>query len=262
MIPGLIGKKLGMTRVFDSKGNVIPVTLVEMGPCTVVKIKQTSGKDGYDSIQMGYQPIRMSRLNKPSAGHFKKAGFKDGFKVLKEFRVDGTDDVKVGDVITAEQIFKEDTRVKVIGTSIGRGFAGAMKRHGFHGAEASHGAEKVHRRPMSAGSTDAARVFKGKRGPGHMGNAQVTYKNIEIVKIKAIGEELISNDEDKIEKNLDVVEQKDDVNTENVVEENTEVKEEAKKEKKEETARPGKFIVALKGSVPGKKNSLVVLENI
>lgn len=226
MIKSLIGKKVGMTSVFDADGNRISVTLVEMGPCTVTQVKKADGKDGYDSVQLGYEPRPLAKLNKPMKGKFEKAGLKEGYRELREFRVDGPADLQVGAQITADTLFKEKTLVKVIGTSRGMGFAGGMKRHNFHGSSSSHGQEKVHRRPMSAGSTDAARVFKGKRSPGHMGDVRVTVKNIEVVKVKAL-----------------------------------DVRAGAEGEAAAVSAT-GKYVVALRGSVPGKRNSLVVLENI
>ncbi len=253
MVSGLIGKKLGMTRIFDKNGNVIPVTLIEVGPCTITQIKTKDGKEKYNAVQMGFQPAKMEKMNKPMAGKFKKAGVKTAFKVLREFRTEQIDDVKVGDELTAEMIFKENTKVKVVGTSIGRGFAGGMKRHNFRGSEDSHGAEKVHRRPMSGGATDAQRVFKGKRGPGHMGAARVTVRNLDLVRIKPFGEDAPMPVEEP--ETQQAMEQAADVAAET-----TEQKEEKKKEAKAEKAR--KYIVAVRGAVPGKANSLVIIENL
>jgi large subunit ribosomal protein L3 len=254
MVSGLIGKKLGMTRIFDTNGNVISVTLVEVGPCTVTQIKKADGKEGYNAIQLGFDSVKIEKANQPMAGHFKKAGVKNAFKVLREFRTDTVADLKLGDELTAEMIFKENSIVKIIGTSIGRGFAGGMKRHGFHGSEDSHGAEKVHRRPMSAGATDAQRVFKGKRSPGHMGNCRVTARNLELVRIKPYGEEVADFVEPKAE--TPEASQVQEAVVETASEQKAEVK---KKETK--TAKSRKFIVAVKGAVPGKRNSLVIIEN-
>jgi len=255
MITGLIGKKLGMTRIFDRDGNVVPVTLLEVGPCTVIQVKNKSGADGYNAVQLGFQPAKPERVNKPMTGHFKKAGLKTAFKTLAEFRADKVDDLKVGDEITADGIFKENTKVKVIGTSIGKGFAGAMKKHHFHGSPDSHGAEKVHRRPMSAGATDAQRVFKGKRSPGHMGNISVTVRNLLIVRMKPFGEEI--HPEEQPAKDAPASAGQPET------EEKAVGKDAEKKEKKKEAASAArKYIVAVKGAVPGKPNALVRIENI
>ncbi len=260
MISGLIGKKLGMTRIFDAKGNVIPVTLLEVGPCTVVQIKKADGKDGYDAVQLGFQAVKSEKMNKPMSGHFKKAGTKTGFKVLREFRIDAPADVNVGDELTAEMVFKENSIVKVIGTSIGRGFAGAMKRHGFHGSSDSHGSEKVHRRPMSGGATDAQRVFRGKRSPGHMGDARVTVRNLELVRIKPFGEQTAEVEEPEV---LEQAQAAIEAGTENAAEQATQDMEQKtdKKKKESATVKSSKYIVAVKGAVPGKRNSLVIIEN-
>ncbi len=240
MVKGLIGRKLGMTRIFDKEGYNIPVTLLEVGPCTVVQIKSGDGGDGYNSVQLGFQPVKADKLNKPMKGHFRKACKDGGFKVLREFLMDGTPDLEVGTEITAEDVFKESALVKVTGTSSGKGFAGAMKRHGFHGGPASHGAKRVHRRPMSAGATDAARIFKGKKSPGHMGNVQVTQKSCRIVRIKAL----------------------DAPKPVEIPEKAAEGEQVEKKEKSREKGGATKFVIALRGSIPGKPNSLVILENM
>jgi len=234
MINGLIGRKMGMTSVYTEDGSRIPVTLIEVGPCTVVQVKKSDSRDGYDAVQIGYQPVKMDKLTKPMQGHFRKAGFKEGFSILREMRADKPDELEPGTVVTADQIFKEQSKVKVTGTSIGKGFAGAMKRYGFKGAPASHGASKVHRRPMSAGATDAARVFKGKRSPGHMGNRRVTVKNLEIVRIKPL---------------------------DGPAPEQAEPKDQEKEQKEQKTAAATRYIIAIKGSVPGKPRSLVIVSN-
>ena len=242
MTNALIGKKLGMSTVFDDDGLAIPVTLLEMGPCTVVQVKKASGPDGYNSIQLGYEPVKLRKLTKPMQGHFEKKGIKDGFRVLQEFPVQNPEEFEPGRQITAEEIFQENTTVKVRGTSKGAGFAGGVKRHGFRGAPATHGASKVHRKPMSGGATDAARVFKGKRGPGHMGNARVTVKNLQIVKIKAL-------DAAPAPEQQKPVDQADQA---------------AQQDQKKDAKATGasRFIVAVKGAVPGKKNSLVIVEKL
>lgn len=183
MVSGMIGKKLGMTRIYDEGGNTIPVTLIELGPCTVAAVR-TKEKDGYSAVQLGFEPMADKKVNKPMAGLFKKRGI-GAFKVLREFRMENDPEHKVGDQITVDSVFKEKEIVKVVGTSKGAGFAGGVKKHGFFGAPMSHGASKVHRKPMSAGATDAARVFKGKRGPGHMGAARVTALNLTVVIVDA-----------------------------------------------------------------------------
>ena len=181
MIPGLIGKKVGMTRIFNEDGTSSPVTLIEVGPCTVIQVK-TQDTDGYQAVQIGFDEVPKRKVTKPLQGHFLKAGAAL-FRTLREFPTEAVTDYTVGDTINVADIFKVNTKVKVQGVSKGAGFAGAMKRHGFKGAGASHGQEKVHRKPMSAGATDAARVFKGKRSPGHMGNHLVTTRNLIVLKI-------------------------------------------------------------------------------
>jgi large subunit ribosomal protein L3 len=255
MISGLIGKKLGMTRIFDKNGNVIPVTLLEVGPCTITQIKKKDGKDKYSAVQVGFQAAKMEKANKPMAGKFKKAGVKSAFKVLREFRTEQLGDLKVGDELTADMIFKENSKVKVVGTSFGRGFTGAMKRHGFSGSGDSHGQEKVHRRPMSGGATDAQRVFRGKRGPGHMGDVRATVRNLELVRIKAFGEETPAPVE---EPEKEVLEQAAETQ---VAEGEAAARKEEKKKKEAKAYKARKYIVAVKGAVPGKANSLVIIEN-
>ncbi|MGC8834542.1 MAG: 50S ribosomal protein L3, partial [Armatimonadota bacterium] len=164
----ILGTKIGMTQVFDSEGHVVPVTVIEAGPCTVVQ-KKTVETDSYSAIQVGYGDIKESRLNKPMLGHFKKHGVEPK-RVLREFR--GETDLSVGDKITVD-IFSEGDLVDVTGISKGKGFQGVVKRHHFHGGPMSHGS-MVHRKPQSSGATDAARVFKGVRKPGHMGHERVT----------------------------------------------------------------------------------------
>ncbi len=178
---GLIGKKLGMTSVFSQDGKYVPVTVVEAGPCPVVK-KATEDTDGYNSLQLGYGEVSAHRLNKPEMGHLKSqgAGF---FRYLREFRVSDCSEYETGQTFTVD-IFSAGETVKVTGKSKGKGFAGAMKRWNFGGSPATHGHEKVHRSTGAIGQcADPARVFKGKKMPGHMGNAKVTYSSAEIVEI-------------------------------------------------------------------------------
>ncbi|KUJ95042.1 MAG: 50S ribosomal protein L3 [Desulfonauticus sp. 38_4375] len=179
---GIIGKKLGMTRIFGEDGSIVPVTVVQAGPCPIIQLK-TKEEDGYEAIQLAFEEIPEKKVNKPLKGHFLKAnrGF---FRYLKEFRLDSVKDFELGQDITVE-IFKPGEKVSVTGQSKGKGFAGVMKRWGFGGSPASHGAEKIHRAPGSIGQCAfPGRVFKGKRMAGHMGNKQVTYRNLEVVGIR------------------------------------------------------------------------------
>lgn len=176
---GILGRKIGMTRIFDAAGKALPVTVIKAGPCTVVNLR-TSDKNGYEAVQIGFEDVKKNKVTKPIKGQFEKNKIK-AKKVLKEIRGANEMDLKVGQEISAD-IFKEGERVDIIGTSIGKGFAGAMKRHNFSGGGASHGST-VHRRPCSAGATDAARTFKGKRSPGHMGAARSTSLGLEVVRV-------------------------------------------------------------------------------
>ena len=177
----ILGKKIEMSQLFDDKGNVVPVTLVQAGPCTVTQIKKDEGNDKYNAVQLGFGKKKSKSMSKALRGHLKDLG---DFRWLSEFSVGTSRDLslKKGDRITVD-IFNEKEKVKVIGNSKGRGFQGVVKRHGFHGQQASHGTKDQERAPGSIGATEPARVFKGMRMPGHMGNAQVTVKNLEIVKI-------------------------------------------------------------------------------
>ena len=180
MVNGLLGRKLGMTRVFTEDGRWINVTLVEAGPCTVIQ-KKTQDTDGYDAVQVGFGEVKDARLNKPQQGHFKKSG-QQAKRVLKEFRVEADSALNVGDEIRSD-IFKAGDRVDVSGTSKGKGFAGVIKRYGFGGGPGGHGSH-FHRAPGSVGqSADPSKVYKGKRLPGRMGNASRTTQNLEIVKV-------------------------------------------------------------------------------
>lgn len=185
MVEGLIGRKLGMTRIFTEDGQVVPVTVLEIGPCTVVQVK-TVEKDGYNAVQLGFKPKKFTRLTKPMRGHFAKAGLDHGFYVLREFRVEDPGEFHPGQVITlAEIALEKGERVDVTGKSKGRGFAGAIKRWGFQRQPMSHGAKQVHRKPGSSGpSTFPGRVFKGKKMPGHYGNETVTIKNLAVVDLE------------------------------------------------------------------------------
>ncbi|MGE4551535.1 MAG: 50S ribosomal protein L3 [Desulfovibrionaceae bacterium] len=179
---GILGKKLGMTRVFASDGTVVPVTVVSAGPCPVLQIK-TQEHEGYDALQVGYDAIAERKATKPERGHQAKAG-KGFFRHLREFRLDKAEGYELGQELTVE-MFKPGEKVKVTATSKGKGFQGPMKRHNFRGLGASHGAEKVHRSPGGIGMhTWPGRVFKNKRMAGQMGNERVTCTNVEIVDVR------------------------------------------------------------------------------
>ena len=181
MQKGLIGKKIGMTQLFDESGKVIPVTVVEAGPCTVVQ-KKTVENDGYAAVQVGFGDVKVQRVNKPMAGHFKKADVAPK-KVLKEFRLEDTDSVNVGDVLKAD-VFVAGDKVDVVGTSKGKGTAGAIKRWNFSRLKESHGTGPVARHAGSLGAcSDPSRVFKGKKLAGHLGAERVTIQNLDIVKV-------------------------------------------------------------------------------
>lgn len=183
MQKGLIGKKIGMTQFFDEKGNVIPVTVLEVGPCAVVQ-KKTEEKDGYNALQLGYGDMKVARVNKPMKGHFAKADVAPK-KVLKEFRLDDTDAHNVGDVIKAD-VFAAGEKVDVCGTGKGKGYAGAIKRWNFGRLKETHGSGPVVRHQGSMGAcSDPSRVFKGKKMPGHLGSERVTIQNLDVVKVDA-----------------------------------------------------------------------------
>jgi len=177
----LIGKKLGMTQIFWEDGSVIPVTVVEAGPCVVVQKKVTE-KDGYEAVQLGFGRLKEKNVTKPLKGHFKAAD-KGYFRILKEFRLDSQDEYEVGQEVKAD-IFAIGDHIDVIGTTKGRGFAGVVKRHGFKGGRATHGS-MFHRAPGSIGaSAYPSRVFKGKRLPGHMGNEKKTVQNLVVAGVR------------------------------------------------------------------------------
>lgn len=178
---GLIGRKLGVTQVFSESGEVIPVTVIEAGPCVVVQ-KKTQEKNGYNALQVGFLEKEEKRLQKPLKGHFAKHGTK-GFTVLREFKIEDVENYQSGQEIKVD-IFTVGELVHVTGISKGKGFAGGVKRWGFRGGPATHGS-MFHRAPGSVGaSAFPSRVLKGKRLPGHMGNAQVTTKNLQVVDIR------------------------------------------------------------------------------
>lgn len=181
MASGILGKKIGMTQIFSPEGRAIPVTVVEAGPCMVVQ-KKTPDVDGYEAIQLGFGERRESLFNKPTKGHFAKAGVKP-LKSLQEFSVVAGEQYEVGQVLKAD-VFKEGEYVDVVGTSKGKGFAGVIKRHNFNRAAMTHGS-MYHRRTGSLNATDPARVFKGRRLPGRMGAERVTVQGLEVVKVDA-----------------------------------------------------------------------------
>ena len=181
MMKGLIGKKLGMTSVYDESGAAVPVTVIEAGPCVVVQ-RREDDKDGYTAVQLGFEDQKEQRLNKPDLGQFKKAGVA-AKRVLKEFRIDDSAEVAVGDVVNASA-FEEVNYVDIVATGKGRGFQGVVKRYGFGGGRASHGGGWT-RRPGSIGMCEfPGRVFKGKKMPGQMGDKRVTTQNLKIMQIR------------------------------------------------------------------------------
>ena len=183
MQKGLIGKKLGMTQFFDANGNVIPVTVIEAGPCMVSQIK-TAENDGYEAIQVGFGDLKASKVNKPMKGHFAKGNVAPK-KVLREFRLDDISTYKVGDLIKAD-IFAEGDKVDAVGISKGKGYAGVIKRWNFSRLKMSHGTGPVARHGGSLGaSSTPSRVMKGKKMAGHLGAERVTVQNLEVVKIDA-----------------------------------------------------------------------------
>lgn len=182
MKKAIVGKKLGMTQLFDANGNVVPVTVIEAGPCVVAQ-KKTVENDGYDAVQIGYGDMKASKVNGPMKGHFAKGDVAPK-KVLREFRLDDTSSLNVGDIIKAD-IFAEGDAVDVRGTSKGKGYAGVIKRWNFSRLKESHGTGPVHRHGGSLGVIDPARVFKGKKMAGHLGNERVTVQNLSVVKVDA-----------------------------------------------------------------------------
>jgi large subunit ribosomal protein L3 len=182
---GIIGKKLGMTQIFEATGVVVPVTVIEAGPCAVVQVR-TPEKEGYQAVQLGFGEQKAVRATKAEVGHAAKAGLTAAPQVLREFGLaEGETAPTVGEQVTVD-IFEVGARIKVTGTTKGRGFQGVVKRHGFGGGRASHGATRVHRAPGSIGAgTNPSRVIKGKRLPGHMGDAQQTVRNLRVAKVDA-----------------------------------------------------------------------------
>ena len=180
MKKAIIGRKVGMTQIFDEKGNVIPVTVIEAGPCSVVQVK-TVETDGYDAVQLGFGSVKENKLNKPEKGHFTKVKVTP-VKHLREFRLSDVSNVKVGDEIKAD-VFTAGETVDIQGTTKGKGFQGVIKRHGQSRGPMGHGS-MYHRRPGSMGPTSTpGRVFKGKKLPGHMGVQTITIQNLDVVAV-------------------------------------------------------------------------------
>lgn len=180
MEAGILGEKIGMTRIFTKNGESIPVTVILAGPCRVIQRKNLE-KDGYNAVQLGFKEVNKKKVSKPIIGHFIK--FKvEPLKYMKEFKVDDSNKYSSGMEVKVD-IFKEGDKVDIISISKGKGFAGAIKRHHFSGGPKTHGQKEYFRSVGSMGATDAARVFKGKKLPGHMGSDRVSMKNIKVVKV-------------------------------------------------------------------------------
>jgi len=176
---GILGKKVGMTQVFTTEGRVVPVTVVEAGPCPVVQ-KKTIATDGYNAIQVGFSILRDGLSNKPRKGHFQKASLKP-MRYVREFRVNDVESYEIGQEVTVD-LFAVGDKVDVVGTSKGKGFAGMIKRHNAHRGPMAHGS-KYHRRSGSLGAKGPARVFKGRALPGRMGGERVTVQNLEVIRV-------------------------------------------------------------------------------
>ena len=181
MKKGLIGKKIGMTQIFDEKGNIVPVTVINAGPCVVVQ-KKTPEKDGYSAVKLGFQDETERKLSKPAKGEFAKAGVSYK-KYLKEFRLDNASELEVGATLTSE-VFQAGEKIDVTGVSKGHGFSGVIKRWGCHRLRMTHGTGPVHRQAGSMGAnSDPSRIMKNKKMAGQYGNVQVTVLNLEVVKV-------------------------------------------------------------------------------
>ncbi len=183
MQKGIIGKKVGMTQIFDEAGKVVPVTVVEAGPCVIVQ-KKTKESDGYEAVQMGFGDVSTKRVSKPAKGHFEKADAAPK-KTLREFKFDDMSEMKVGDILKAD-VFAAGDKIDVTGTSKGKGYAGTIKRFGGHMMRATHGGGPIHRHAGSLGACSTpSRVMKGKKLPGHMGSERVTIQNLTVAKVDA-----------------------------------------------------------------------------
>lgn len=189
MVNTILGKKIGMTSLFNEDGSVTPVSVIEAGPCIVTQLKSVE-TDGYTAVQVGFGDIRPKHVNKPLLGHYKgglanpKHGDIKPRKFLREVRVEDTSDLNLGQAISVSDVLQPGDKIKVSGTSKGKGFAGVVKRFHFHGGDMTHGS-MIHRKPQSSGATDAARTFKGTRKPGHMGAETVTVRGLTVVRIDA-----------------------------------------------------------------------------
>lgn len=185
--PGLIGRKIGMTQLFDENAEVVPVTVIQAGPCPVLRVKTAGSRDGYDAIQLGFGDKKAARTNRPDMGQFKKAGLENPLKVIREFRVDAETAAKTeqGSVLTVD-MFAVGDRIDVVGTSKGRGYAGVMKRHHHSGFERSHGVHEFFRHGGSIGTRlTPGMTLSGMKMPGHMGNARVTVQNMVVARVDA-----------------------------------------------------------------------------
>ncbi len=182
MLRAILGKKLGMTQIFDESGRLIPVTVIHATPMVVTQ-KKTVATDGYDGVQVGFDEVAENRVTKPVLGHLKKAGVKP-MRHLRELPISSVDDMEVGREIKAEEVLSDGDTVAVTGTSKGKGFAGVIKRWHFRGAVMTHGS-MVHRKPQSGGATDPARVFKGRKRPGRMGGDTVTVRRLTVFRVDA-----------------------------------------------------------------------------
>ncbi len=182
MVPGILGKKVGMTHIFDDSGRMVTVTVIECGPCTVTQLR-TPAKEGYSAVQLGFLDEPAKKTTRPAQGHFSKAGVSPK-KHLREFRVPDANAFKLGQRINVDEVFTVGERVRVVGRSKGKGFAGGVKRYHFSGSDMTHG-YMTHRRPFSGGATGPARVLKGTKKPGHMGDERVTQLGLKVVTIDA-----------------------------------------------------------------------------
>jgi large subunit ribosomal protein L3 len=181
-VKGILGRKVGMTQIFDNEGKVVPVTVIAVEPCVISQVK-TVDNDGYSAAQIAFEECNVNRLNRPEQGHLASAGVQPR-RFLKEYGIQDGASVAVGDIVSADSLFTVGEKIVVVGTSKGKGFAGVVKRFHFHGADMTHGS-MIHRKPMSGGATDAARTFKGTRKPGRMGNEQVSQQGLRVVRIDA-----------------------------------------------------------------------------
>lgn len=181
MSKGILGKKIGMTQIFTPEGRVVPVTVIEAGPCPVVQ-KKTVATDGYNAIQLGFSLLRESLSNKPRKGHFQKASLKP-MRYVREFKVNDVESFEIGQEVKAD-LFTVGDKIDVVGTSRGKGFAGMIKRHNANRGPMAHGS-KYHRRTGSLGAKGPARVFKGRNLPGRMGGERVTIQNLEVIRVDA-----------------------------------------------------------------------------